>query len=109
VVPLDTILRGEYFFASAAYPKAYYVSRKFRSAEGRLIALDGELTVRDVSIPFTLKVVRFGCFTPPEATREVCGGDFEGELRRSEFGMTYAWPFVEDRVRLVVQAEAAAP
>ena len=109
VLPLDGILRGEYFFASKDYPKAYYVSRKFRSEGGRLVALDGELTVRDVSTSFTLHVIRFGCYTPPESTREVCGVDFEGELRRSEFGMTYGWPFVEDRVRIVVQAEAASP
>jgi polyisoprenoid-binding protein YceI len=109
VLPLDGILRGEYFFASKAYPKAYYVSRKFRTEGGRLVALDGELTLRDVSTSFTLRAIRFGCYTPPESTREVCGGDFEGELRRSEFGMTYGWPFVEDRVRIIVQAEAASP
>jgi len=109
VLPLDGILRGEYFFASKDYPKAYYVSRKFRTEGGRLVALDGELTLRDKSTSFTLHAVRFGCYSPPESTREVCGGDFEGELRRSEFGMTYGWPFVEDRVRIIVQAEAAAP
>ena len=109
VLPLDGILRGEYFFASREYPKAYYVSRTFRTEGGRLVALDGELTLRDKSTSFTLHVIRFGCHTPPESAREVCGGDFEGELRRSEFGMTYGWPFVEDRVKLVVQAEATAP
>ena len=109
VPPLDRMLRGEYFFASKDYAKAYYVSRRFRTEGGRLVALDGELTLRDKSTSFTLRAVRFGCYTPPDAAREVCGGDFEGELRRSEFGMTYGWPFVEDRVRIVVQAEAAAP
>lgn len=109
VLPLDTLLRGEYFFASKDHPKAYYVSRTFRIEGGRLAALDGELTLRDVSTSLTLRAIRFGCYTPPESTREVCGGDFEGELRRSEFGMNYAWPFVEDRVRIVVQAEATAP
>ena len=109
VLPLDTILRGEYFFASKEYPKAYFVSRRFRSAGGRLVALDGELTVRDVSLPFTLNAVRFGCYTPPESQREVCGGDFEGTVSRGELGITYGLPFVGDTVKLVVQVEAFAP
>ena len=46
----------------------------------------------------------------PHATpaREVCGGDFEAELLRSDFGMTFGLPFVGDRVRLLVQVEAIA-
>ena len=34
------------------------------------------------------------------------GGDFEGELTRSDFGINFGLPFVADRVRLQVQVEA---
>ncbi|MBS0442054.1 MAG: polyisoprenoid-binding protein, partial [Proteobacteria bacterium] len=34
------------------------------------------------------------------------GGDFEAELRRSDFGMSFGLPLVADRVRLLVQVEA---
>ena len=37
--------------------------------------------------------------------REVCGGDFEAEFKRSDFGITHSLPFVGDAVRLVVQIE----
>jgi polyisoprenoid-binding protein YceI len=37
---------------------------------------------------------------------EVCGGDFEGELLRSDFGASFGLPLVGDRVRLKVQVEA---
>ncbi|MBS1898765.1 MAG: polyisoprenoid-binding protein, partial [Actinobacteria bacterium] len=37
---------------------------------------------------------------------EVCGGDFEGSVDRSSFGMTFGLPLVADRVRLLVQVEA---
>ena len=46
---------------------------------------------------------RFACRSD-EGT-EVCGGDFEGELLRSDFGATFGLPFVADRVRLLVQVE----
>lgn len=109
VPPLDSILRGEYFFASAAYPRAYFVSRQLVFKDGRLTQVVGELTLRDVSTGLTLTATRFDCYTHPQLQREVCGGDFEGELSRGEFGITYGLPFVADRVRLVVQIEAIAP
>jgi polyisoprenoid-binding protein YceI len=40
---------------------------------------------------------------------EVCGGDFEGEVSRSEYGATFGLPLVGDRVRLLVQVEGRRP
>ena len=42
----------------------------------------------------------------PIVKRDWCGGDFEAELRRSDFGMSFGLPLVADRVRLLVQVEA---
>lgn len=109
VPALDTILRGEYFFASKAIPRAHFVSRTFRFDGGQLTQLTGELTLRDVSMPLTLTARRFACRVDATTLRRVCGGDFEGEVRRSDFGITYGLPFVADRVKLVVQVEASAP
>ena len=109
VPPLDTILRGEYFFASKAYPRAYFVSRRLTFKGDQLTELVGELTFRDVSTGLTLTATRFNCYRHPQLAREVCGGDFEGEVRRGELGITYGSPFVGDRVHLVVQIEAIAP
>ena len=41
--------------------------------------------------------------------RDVCGGDFTGDLKRHDFGATFGEPFVGDDVHLVVQVEAIAP
>ena len=48
----------------------------------------------------------FKCYTHPLLRREVCGGDFEAELSRGTFGMSFGLPFVADRVRLKIQVEA---
>jgi polyisoprenoid-binding protein YceI len=39
----------------------------------------------------------------------VCGGDFEGELLRSDFGATFGLPLIANRVRLQVQVEGRRP
>ena len=46
--------------------------------------MPGELTLRGVSQPLTLKAVRFNCYRNPLFNREVCGGDFEATVRRNE-------------------------
>lgn len=96
-------LREGDLLASAEFPDAYFVATQFRF-EGRSLAeVRGEFTLRGVSQPLSLFARRFAC-RHDEGT-EVCGGDFEGELLRSEFGATFGLPFVADRVRLVVQVE----
>ena len=38
--------------------------------------------------------------------REVCGGDFETTIQRSQWGITYGLDYgIPDSVRIVIQAE----
>lgn len=97
-------LRQDDLLASAAHPEAFFVSSNFRFDAGRLIELRGEFTLRGVSQPLTLRALAFSCRTTPQ-TAEICGGDFEGEINRSDFGASFGLPFVADRVRLVVQVQ----
>jgi polyisoprenoid-binding protein YceI len=55
----------------------------------------------------TLKANPFNCYQNPMLKREVCGGDFETTIDRTQFGMVYGidWGFPKD-VRLVVRVEA---
>jgi polyisoprenoid-binding protein YceI len=64
--------------------------------------------LRGVSEPLSLYARSFGCRTDARLRREVCGGDFEGDLKRGRFGATYGEPFVSDDVHLVVQVEGIA-
>ncbi len=67
----------------------------------------GEFTLRGVGVPLSLHAQRFSCLGGPGPGQR-CGGDFVGELRRSEFGATFGLPFVADRVQLRLQVEAVA-
>ena len=105
VPALDRVLRGKDFLASEAHPQAYFVASQWRFDGDRVRELRGEFSWRGVSQPLSLRAVRFACRTDAELKREVCGGDFEAELRRSDFGSTFGLPFVGDTVRLLIAVE----
>lgn len=101
----DARLRQADLLASEAYPAATFVASRFSFDGPNVTRLNGELTLRGTSQALELRALRFGCHTHPQLQREVCGGDFEGELQRGDFGASFGMPFVANRVRLVVQVE----
>lgn len=101
----DKVMRGNQLLAVEAHPQAFFTARRGRWEGPVLRELQGEITLRGVSQALTLKALRFKCGFNPMFRREVCGGDFEATLRRSDFGMTLALPLVADEVRLLVQVE----
>ncbi len=102
---LDARLRQGDLLDSGSSPEAFFVARRFRFEGDALAEVRGEFTLRNVSVALSLKALRFACRQDAERGAEVCGGDFEGFVNRSDFGMTYLLPLVADRVRLVVQVE----
>lgn len=105
VAPLDGMLRGASGFASTEFPRAFFTARSARWEGEVPREIRGEFTLRGVSQGLTLKAVRWNCGLNPLFRREVCGGDFEGEIVRSSFGITHSLPFVADKVKLLVQVE----
>lgn len=99
----DARLREADLLASTDFPEAFFVARDFRFDGGRLVEVRGEFTLRGTGRALSLVARRFGC--RQDGATEVCGGDFEGELLRSDFGATFGLPWVGDRVRLLVQVE----
>ena len=106
---LDALLKGGAMLDVAANPQAFFTARGARFEGEVPREVRGEFTLRGVSQPLTLRALRWHCGLNPLFRRTVCGGDFEGELIRSTFGITHSLPFVADRVRLLIQVEAIAP
>lgn len=103
---LDSRLRQADLLASGEHPDAYFVARQFVFEGDTLREVRGEITLRGISRPLALRALGFSCGMHPILQREWCGGDFQAELRRSDFGMSFGLPLVADRVRLQVQVEA---
>jgi polyisoprenoid-binding protein YceI len=97
-------LRQSDLLDSTAHPEAFFVATRFRFEDQQLAEVRGEFTLRGISQPLSLHARHFAC--RPESVSEVCGGDFEAELLRSDFGATFGLPLVGDRIRLKIQVEA---
>jgi polyisoprenoid-binding protein YceI len=107
VAPLDTHLKSKDFFNVAETPSAKFVGEKFSFSGDKVAEVAGSLTLLGKSLPVTLKATNFNCYTNPLFKREVCGGDFETTIARSQWGMGYGLNFgLPDSIRLLVQIEA---
>jgi len=107
VTPLDTHLKSKDFFNAAEFPTGRFVSDKVSFSGDKVSEVSGKLTLLGKTQPVTLKASNFNCYQNPLLKREVCGGDFETTIVRSQYGITYGLNYgFPDNIRLLVQVEA---
>ncbi len=105
----DEHLRNADFLDVDRHPQARFRSTDFRFFGDRVAAVVGELTLLGKTYPVRLDASNFNCYDSPIVKGRVCGGDFEGTIERSRWGMNWGIDRgVPDRVRLVIQIEAVA-
>lgn len=105
--PFDKHLKGPDIFNTTEHPQIRFVSDKFSFNGDKVSEVTGQLTLLGKTHPVTLKATQFNCYQSPMLKREVCGGDFETTIDRTQWGMNYGidWGFTKN-VRLVIQVEA---
>ncbi|BEU95978.1 YceI family protein [Acidovorax sp. DW039] len=103
----DKHLQSADLFNAATYPTIKFVSDKFTFQGDNVSEVTGQLTLLGKTAPITLKANQFNCYQSPMLKREVCGGDFEATIDRTQWGLNYGvdWGFPKN-VRLIVQIEA---
>ncbi len=107
VEALNKHLASKAFFNSADFPTGKFVADRFGFDGDKVAEVSGELTLLGKTRPVTLKASHFNCYQNPMLKREVCGGDFETHVVRSQFGINWGLDFgFADSVRLLVQVEA---
>jgi polyisoprenoid-binding protein YceI len=105
--PFNKHLQSKDFFNAEEFPTAKFVADKFSFSGDKVQEVAGTLTLLGKTHPVTLKASNFNCYQNPMLKREVCGGDFETTIARSQWGISYGVDVgVPDRVRLLVQVEA---
>lgn len=102
----DEHLRSADFFNVAEFPRITFKSTKVAFAGDNPSKIEGNLTLLGVTKPVTLDVVRFKCNPPTGTGRERCGGNATGTIKRSDFGMKYAIPGIQDEIKLDIMVEA---
>ncbi|MGN1057529.1 MAG: YceI family protein [Comamonas sp.] len=103
----DKHLKSTDIFDTAKHPEAKFVSDKFVYDGETLKQVTGQLTLNGQTHPITIQAIKFNCYNSPMLKREVCGGDFEATIDRTQWGVNYGtdWGFPKN-VRLVLQIEA---
>lgn len=104
---LDKIISGPEVFDTAKYPTVQFAADQFTFSGDKVSEVNGQLTMLGKTLPVTLRATLFNCYQNKYLKKEVCGGDFETWIKRSDWGMTYALNAgFADTIRLLIQVEA---
>ena len=101
-------LQSADIFNVEKFPTAKFVSDKFVYDGDKLKEVTGQLTMMGKTAPITIQAHKFTCYESPMLQkREVCGGDFEATIDRTQWGVNYGIPYgFPKEVRLVMTIEA---
>lgn len=104
----DQHLKSADLFNVAQYPEMRFVSKQWHFKGDKVTAVAGELTLLGTTRPVTLTATKFNCYNSLMLHAEVCGGDFETVIDRTEWGMNYLVRMgMSKSVKLNIQIEAA--
>ena len=107
VPQFDRHLKSADNFDVEKFPTIKFVGDKFHFSGDKVTAVDGQLTLKGQTHPVTLKANQFNCYDSPMLKREVCGGDFEATIDRTQWGLNYGLPMVAGKeVRVIATVEA---
>jgi polyisoprenoid-binding protein YceI len=107
----DSDVKSENFLDTANHPKMTYRSTGIRSVGGEII-VDGDLTIKGITHPVSLKVEVNG-FGPDPYGGTRAGLSATGEINRTDYGITAnmvlptGGVMVSEKIQLVVEVEAS--
>lgn len=99
-------IQGEDFFDTDKYPTITFKSTKGKFDGDKLVALDGNLTIKGITKPVTLTVTSFLCMPHPIVKKDACGANATTVVKRTDFNMGKYAPYVSDEVTLSIPVEA---
>lgn len=99
-------IQAEDYFDTAKYPTISFKSSSLKFDGDKLVAVDGNLTVKGVTKPVTLTVTSFHCMPHPMLKKDACGANATTKIKRSEFNAGKNAPYVSDEVTLTIPVEA---
>ena len=107
----DNHLRSEDFFHAEAHPELSFESTAIRQVDDDTFEIEGELTMRGITRPITLRAEVQGIESDPWGNERV-GLEVTGRLNRGDWGMTFNQALgsgnvlVSDRVKLSLDISA---
>ena len=99
-------IQGEDFLDTAKYPTATFKSTKVVFEGDKPVAVEGNLTLKGVTNPVTLKVTSFKAVPHPMLKNDAIGANATTTVKRTDFNMGKYAPNVGDEVTIDIAIEA---
>lgn len=99
-------IRAADYFDTANYPTITFTSSKMKFKGDQPASVTGNLTIKGVTRPVTLKIIHFKCQPHPMLKADACGANATTQVKRSEFNMGKNVPYVSDELTLTLAIEA---
>lgn len=85
----DNHLRSGDFFDAQNHPKMTFKSTKITKVRDGEYEVVGDLTIRGITNPVTLKVENHGVIEDPQMGKNRTGFDVTGKIKRLDYGLKY--------------------
>lgn len=108
----DEHLRSNDFFEAEKYPTISFKSTSFKKVDDEEYEMEGNITIKEVTKPITLKVQYNGKATDLYGQKKL-GFELKGKLNRQEFGLVWSATteegavVVSDDIRLLAELQLA--
>ena len=99
-------IQGDGFLDTAKFPTATFKSTKVVFEGDKPSAIEGNLTIKGVTKPVTLKVTNFVAKDHPMLKKAALGADATVVIKRTEFNAGKYVPAVGDDVTITISLEA---
>jgi polyisoprenoid-binding protein YceI len=99
-------IQGEDFLSTAKYPTATFKSTKVTFDGDKPTSIDGDLTLKGVTKPVTLKITNYQLMVNPMLKKEALGANATTTVKRSDFNAGKYAPYVGDEVTINIAIEA---
>lgn len=101
-------IQGKDFLDTATYPTATFKSTKINFEGDKPSTVEGNLTIKGVTKPVTLKLIHFAATEHPQNKKPALGADAVVQIKRSDFNAGKYAPAVGDEVTLTLSVEAVS-
>jgi polyisoprenoid-binding protein YceI len=102
-------IQGEDFLDTAKFPTATFKSTKVNFEGDKPSTIEGNLTLKGVTKPVTLKVTSFQAMPHPMTKKDAIGANATTTVKRSDFNAGKYAPYVGDEVTIDIAVEAMKP
>jgi polyisoprenoid-binding protein YceI len=101
----NKVMKSSTFFDTEAFPKITFTSTKLNFSDKKLMQIEGNLTIKDITKPIVLEVSQFECRFVLLYLNHACGANGQAKISRSDFKLWRYVPFVGDEITLYFSVE----